>query len=44
MCPAGYSAFMDLFLALLPITVISKLKMKQSKKIALCVLLGLGVL
>ncbi|KAL8717512.1 MAG: hypothetical protein Q9225_005244 [Loekoesia sp. 1 TL-2023] len=40
----SYSAFMDLFLALLPITVISKLKMKKSKKIALCILLGLGIL
>ncbi|KAL8807104.1 MAG: hypothetical protein Q9182_000937 [Xanthomendoza sp. 2 TL-2023] len=39
----AWNAFMDLVLALLPTTVISKLNMKRSKKVALCILLGLGV-
>ncbi|KAL9596856.1 MAG: hypothetical protein Q9219_005526 [cf. Caloplaca sp. 3 TL-2023] len=40
----SYSAFMDFFLAFLPVTVIHKLQIKKAKKVALSVLLGLGVL
>lgn len=34
----------DLVLAILPATIISRLNLQRGKKIALCVLLGLGVM
>ena len=41
---AGWNAFIDFTLALLPISIVWNLKLKANKKIGLCVLLGLGVL
>ncbi|MCJ1428133.1 hypothetical protein MMC29_006041 [Sticta canariensis] len=41
---ASYNSFMDLSLALLPITIIWKLHMPAQKRVGLCILLGLGVL
>lgn len=40
---SGYSALVDLILALLRITIIWKLQLRRAKKIALCAILGLGV-
>ena len=40
----GYWALEDLLLAILPVTFLYNLKMSVQKKMALCVLLGLGVL
>lgn len=40
----GWNCLMGLALALLPITIIYKLKMRMRNKISLCAILGLGVL
>ena len=40
----GYWALEDLVLAILPVTFLWNLRMSVRKKMALCVLLGLGVL
>ena len=41
---AGYLAFLDLALALLPITIIWNLQLSLKKKVGLCAVMGLGVL
>lgn len=41
---AAYNIASDVVLALLPATIISKLNLKPRKKIALCILLGLGLM
>ena len=43
-CATGYLAFMDLSLALLPVTIIWNLQMTVKKKAGLGLILGLGVL
>ena len=40
----GWNSFFDLALSLMPITIVWNLKMKMRKKVALCTVLGLGVL
>ena len=42
-CASAFSAFLDFALALFPITVLRGLQMKNSKKIWLSVIMGLGV-
>lgn len=41
---AGWLAFIDLALALLPITIMWNLQFSPSKKFGICGLMGLGVL
>lgn len=41
---ASYSAFGDIFLALIPLSIVLPLQMKLKKKIGLCVIFGLGVM
>ncbi|KAL8745454.1 MAG: hypothetical protein Q9184_007872 [Pyrenodesmia sp. 2 TL-2023] len=41
---AGYFAFLDFALAIIPVDIIWKLKMARKKKLWLCVLLGMGIL
>ena len=41
---AGYLAFLNLALALLPITIIWNLQLSLKKKVGLCAVMGLGVL
>ena len=41
---AGWNAFFDISLALMPITIIWHLQIKVAKKLVLCAVLGLGVL
>ena len=43
-CTLGWLAFMDVALALFPITIIQKLSIARRTKIGLCLLLGLEVL
>ncbi|KAI4245225.1 MAG: hypothetical protein L6R40_002582 [Gallowayella cf. fulva] len=40
---AGYFAFLDFALAIMPASIVWKLQMEVRKKLALCALLGLGV-
>ncbi|KAL8934539.1 MAG: hypothetical protein Q9216_005857 [Gyalolechia sp. 2 TL-2023] len=40
---AGYFAFLDFALAILPIDIVWKLKIATKKKLMLCVLLGMGI-
>ena len=40
----GFNSFFDLALAILPVTMIWNLQIKTKKKVALCIVLGLGVL
>lgn len=40
----GWLAFTDVFLALLPISIIYALNIPTRKKIGLCTILGLGIL
>ena len=40
----GYFAVVDLFLALLPITIIKDLQVSRKRKIELSAILGLGIL
>ncbi|KAF2201389.1 hypothetical protein GQ43DRAFT_440644 [Delitschia confertaspora ATCC 74209] len=41
---SSYSAFLDVLLALLPISMMWNLKLDVKKKVAICILLGLGIL
>ena len=41
---AGYLAFLDLTLALLPITIMWNLQLSLKKKVGICAIMGLGVL
>lgn len=41
---SAYGTFLDFALALLPITIIWKLNMSVPKKLAICTILGLGIL
>lgn len=41
---AGYLAFLDIALALLPITIMWNLQLSLKKKVGICALMGLGVL
>ena len=41
---AGYLAFLDLALALLPVTIMWNLKLSLTKKVGICAIMGLGVL
>ncbi|KAL8772198.1 MAG: hypothetical protein Q9194_004682 [Teloschistes cf. exilis] len=40
---AGYFAFLDFFLAILPVDIVWKLQMARKKKLLLCALLGMGI-
>ena len=40
----GYLAFLDLALALLPITIMWNLQLSRKKKVGICAIMGLGVL
>ena len=42
--PVGYLAFLDLALALLPITIMWNLQLSLRKKVGICAIMGLGVL
>lgn len=39
----AYGALLDVVLALMPITIIWKVKLSLKKKLGLCILLGLGM-
>ncbi|KAL8638985.1 MAG: hypothetical protein Q9228_003912 [Teloschistes exilis] len=39
----GYFAFLDFFLAILPVDIVWKLQMARKKKLLLCALLGMGI-
>ena len=41
---AGYLAFLDIALALLPVTIMWNLQLSLKKKVGLCAIMGLGVL